>query len=68
VELLNLGKGQGGRFLNPSRLLFVARMLVLYLILITGTKHILPPFLPFLSFLDSFREFLWIYSLIDWVY
>ncbi len=68
MELLNTGKRQSGRYLNPNRLLFVARMLVLYLILISGKKHILPPFLPFFSFLDIFREFSWLFPLIDWVY
>lgn len=53
---------------NPLPLLFVSRLLVLYLIWIRGMKHIFPPFLPFFSGLDYMREILWIYPILDLIY
>jgi hypothetical protein len=49
-------------------LLFVARMLVIFLIWIRGMKHVLPPFLPFFEFLDVFRDFPGLFFVLDWVY
>lgn len=49
-------------------LLFAARMMVIFLVLVRGMKHILPPFLPFIPGMEILRELPWLYHLLDWVY
>jgi hypothetical protein len=49
-------------------ILFVARMLVIFLIWIRGMKHVLPPFLPFFEFMDGFRGFQGFFFVLDWIY
>lgn len=49
-------------------LLFVARMLVIFLLWIRGMENILPPFLPFIEGLNLLRGQLWFFFLLDWLY
>lgn len=49
-------------------LLFVARMMVIFLLWIRGMDHILPPFLPFLEGFNALRGLEWLFDLLDWVY
>jgi len=65
---LPIVKPQVNSGLSLSRLLFVARLLVFYLIFIRGLNSIDIPFLPFLDFLDVLRDFQWVYPFIDFVY
>lgn len=57
---------------NPQKsdlpLLFVARMLVIFLLWIRGMDNILPPFLPFIESLNTLRGQNWLFDLLDWVY
>jgi hypothetical protein len=49
-------------------LLFVARMMVIFLLWFMGMDHILPPYLPFFETLNSLRGQNWLFDLLDWVY
>lgn len=49
-------------------LLFVARMMVIFLLWIRGLENILPPFLPFFEGLNILRGQNWLFTLVDWVY
>ncbi len=49
-------------------LLFVARMMVIFLLWIRGMDNILPPFLPFLESLNLLRGQGWLFFLLDWLY
>jgi hypothetical protein len=49
-------------------LLFVARMLVIFLIWIMGKDTMSLPFLPFIESIDSLRGFPTLFKLLDWLY
>jgi hypothetical protein len=49
-------------------LLYVARMMVIFLVWVRGMDNILPPFLPFIEGLNLLRGQLWLFSLLDWLY
>lgn len=67
MEIFKLGSF-GSRKDSPLPLLFVARLLVLYLIWIRGMRHILAPFLPFWEGLDKLRGLDFLYSGLDLIY
>ena len=49
-------------------LMFVARMMVIFLVWIRGMDNILPPFLPFLESLNLLRGQGWLFILLDLLY
>ena len=49
-------------------LLFVARMMVIFLLWIRGMENILPPFVPFIPPLDILRNIPLLFKFLDWVY
>lgn len=53
---------------TPLPLLFVARMMVIFLLWVRGMENILPPFLPFIQSLDALRGASWLFQFLDWVY
>ena len=53
---------------SPLPLLFVARMMVIFLLWVRGMEHILPPFLPFIPPLDALRGASGLFRFLDWVY